>query len=87
MPRKASSDSPMNTQVRVPDTDSLNRLLACPPMLLELTFDQLRTLAVVQEADSANSAARLLGREQSSVQKQIDTLTVVSSGCAANCWQ
>jgi DNA-binding transcriptional LysR family regulator len=74
MPRKASSDSPMNTQVRVPDTDSLNRLLACPPMLLELTFDQLRTLAVVQEADSANSAARLLGREQSSVQKQIDTL-------------
>jgi DNA-binding transcriptional LysR family regulator len=43
-------------------------------MLLELTFDQLRTLVVVQEADSANGAARILGREQSSVQKQIDTL-------------
>jgi DNA-binding transcriptional LysR family regulator len=43
-------------------------------MLLELTFDQLRTLVVVREADSANGAARMLGREQSSVQKQIDTL-------------
>src|SRR5215471_3867110 len=63
-----------NPSVRVPDNDSLNRLLACPPMLLELTFDQLRTLVVVQEADSANAAARILGREQSSVQKQIDTL-------------
>ena len=39
-------------------------------MLLELTFDQLRTLVVVQEA----GAARILDREQSSVQKQIDTL-------------
>ncbi len=43
-------------------------------MLLEFTFDQLRTLVVVQEAGSANGAARILGREQSSVQKQIDTL-------------
>jgi molybdenum-dependent DNA-binding transcriptional regulator ModE len=43
-------------------------------MLLELTFDQLRTLVVVQEAGSANGAARILDREQSSVQKQIDTL-------------
>ena len=60
--------------MRVPDIDSLNRLLACPPMLLELTFDQLRTLVVVREADSANGAARMLGREQSSVQKQVDTL-------------
>ena len=63
-----------NPRVRVPDTDSLNGLLACPSMLLELTFDQLRTLVVVQEAGSANGAARILGREQSSVQKQIDTL-------------
>jgi DNA-binding transcriptional LysR family regulator len=63
-----------NLQVRVSNTNSLNRLLACPPMLLEFTFDQLRTLVVVQEADSANGAARILGREQSSVQKQIDTL-------------
>jgi DNA-binding transcriptional LysR family regulator len=70
----AQSRMPANSRVRVPDTDSLNGLLACPPMLLEFTFDQLRTLVVVQEADSANGAARILGREQSSVQKQIDTL-------------
>jgi DNA-binding transcriptional LysR family regulator len=60
--------------VRVPSADSLNGLLSCPPMLLEVTFDQLRTLVVVQEAGSANGAARLMGREQSSVQKQLDTL-------------
>jgi DNA-binding transcriptional LysR family regulator len=63
-----------STTVRVPSTDSLNGLLSCPPMLLDVTFDQLRTLVVVQEAGSANGAARILGREQSSVQKQIDTL-------------
>jgi DNA-binding transcriptional LysR family regulator len=74
MTDSAPSGTPANPRVRVPDTDSLNGLLACPPMLLELTFDQLRTLVVVQEADSANDAARILGREQSSVQKQIDTL-------------
>ena len=55
-------------------TDALNGLLACSPMLLEFTFDQLRTLVVVQETGSAHAAARILGREQSSVQKQIDTL-------------
>jgi DNA-binding transcriptional LysR family regulator len=43
-------------------------------MLLDLTLDQLRTLVVVQEVGSANGAAHILGREQSSVQKQIDTL-------------
>ena len=63
-----------STGVRVEGADSLNGLLACPPLLLEFTFDQLRTLVVVQEAGSANGAARILGREQSSVQKQIDTL-------------
>jgi DNA-binding transcriptional LysR family regulator len=68
------SSTPAKSRVGVPDTDLLNGLLVCPPMLLELTFDQLRTLVVVHEADSANSAARILGREQSSVQKQIDTL-------------
>jgi DNA-binding transcriptional LysR family regulator len=62
------------TPVRVPGHDSLNGLLACPPLLLEVTFDQLRTLVVVRETGSANGAARLLGREQSSVQKQLDTL-------------
>ena len=59
----ALSGTPANPQVRVPGTDSLNWLLACPPMLLEFTFDQLRTLVVVQEAGSANSAARILGRD------------------------
>jgi DNA-binding transcriptional LysR family regulator len=68
------SGTSANSQVRVPGTDSLDWLLACPPTLLEFTFDQLRTLVVVQEAGSANGAARILGREQSSVQKQIDTL-------------
>ena len=71
---RAPSGTPANPRVRVRDNDSLNGMLAYPPMLLELTFDQLRTLVVVQEAESANGAARILGREQSSVQKQIDTL-------------
>ena len=74
MTDSAQPGTPANPQVSVPDTDPLNGLLACPPMLLEFTFDQLRTLVVVKEADSANGAARILGREQSSVQKQIDTL-------------
>lgn len=74
MTDNSPSGTPGTPQVRVPGTDSLNWLLACPPTLLELTFDQLRTLVVVQEAGSANGAARILGREQSSVQKQIDTL-------------
>lgn len=74
MTDSAQPGTPANPQVSVPDTDPLNGLLACPPMLLEFTFDQLRTLVVVKEADSANTAARILGREQSSVQKQIDTL-------------
>lgn len=74
MTDRAKSPVPANPRVRVPDTDSLNELLTCSSTLLELTFDQIRTLVVVHEADSANGAARLLGREQSSVQKQIDTL-------------
>lgn len=37
-------------------------------------MDQLRTLIAVHETGSALNAARLLGREQSSVQKQLDTL-------------
>lgn len=44
------------------------------PGLLETTFDQLRTLVLVAETGSALGAARVLGREQSSVQKQLDTL-------------
>ncbi|WP_205718366.1 LysR family transcriptional regulator [Actinomadura sp. WMMA1423] len=53
---------------------SLDSLLECPPGLLDMTFDQLRTLLVVHETGSALRAARVLGREQSSVQKQLDTL-------------
>jgi DNA-binding transcriptional LysR family regulator len=60
--------------IRVRGSDSLNSLLSCQPQLLEFTFDQLRTLVVVQETGSANGAAQVLGREQSSVQKQVDML-------------
>ena len=49
-------------------------LLECPAGLLDMTFDQLRTLLVVHEKGNALRAARVLGREQSSVQKQLDTL-------------
>lgn len=59
------SQSPLNV---------IDELLGCPPALLETTFDQLRTLLVVHEAGTALRAARALGREQSSVQKQLDTL-------------
>lgn len=49
-------------------------LLACSPDLLDLTWDQMRTLIVVREAGTALAAAKILGREQSSVQKQLDIL-------------
>jgi DNA-binding transcriptional LysR family regulator len=42
--------------------------------LLDITFDQLRTLLLVADTGSALRAARMLDREQSSVQKQLDTL-------------
>ncbi|WP_372412292.1 LysR family transcriptional regulator [Streptomyces luteireticuli] len=42
--------------------------------MLDLTWDQLRTLIVVHETKTALAAARLLDREQSSVQKQLDIL-------------
>ncbi|GAA3926317.1 hypothetical protein GCM10023085_04560 [Actinomadura viridis] len=60
----------------------LDELLDCPPALLDTTFDQLRTLLVVYETGSALRAARALGREQSSVQKQLDTL---NRNCQALC--
>ncbi|WP_207946564.1 LysR family transcriptional regulator [Actinomadura sp. 7K507] len=53
---------------------TLDAILECPAGLLDMTFDQLRTLLVVHETGSALRAARVLGREQSSVQKQLDTL-------------
>ncbi|MEU4806351.1 LysR family transcriptional regulator [Actinosynnema sp. NPDC023587] len=49
-------------------------MLDVPPHLLDLSLDQLRTLAVVRIAGSAQRAAKALGREQSSVQKQLDNL-------------
>ncbi|MQS38426.1 LysR family transcriptional regulator [Streptomyces katsurahamanus] len=49
-------------------------LISCSPDLLDLTWDQLRTLIVVREAGTALAAAKVLGREQSSVQKQLDIL-------------
>jgi DNA-binding transcriptional LysR family regulator len=68
----------------VPTSDRtvLDELLDCPPALLDTTFDQLRTLLVVYETGSALRAARVLGREQSSVQKQLDTL---NRNCQALC--
>jgi DNA-binding transcriptional LysR family regulator len=55
-------------------TDLRSRLLQSPAALLDTTMDQLRTLIMVHEVGTALAAARLLGREQSSVQKQLDTL-------------
>jgi DNA-binding transcriptional LysR family regulator len=66
--------SDTRTTVQVAHADRLAGLAAYPAALLEVTFDQLRTLLMVQETGSALAAARALGREQSSVQKQLDTL-------------
>ncbi|APU16621.1 MULTISPECIES: LysR family transcriptional regulator [Actinoalloteichus] len=54
--------------------DVLTTLLGCPPEMLDVSLDQLRTLAVVRTTGTAQRAARVLGREQSSVQKQLDSL-------------
>lgn len=45
-----------------------------PVRVLDVSLDQLRTLAVVHTTGTAQRAARVLGREQSSVQKQLDNL-------------
>jgi DNA-binding transcriptional LysR family regulator len=64
----------------VPDIDDadaagvLATLLGCPPEMLDVSLDQLRTLAAVHTTGTAQRAARALGREQSSVQKQLDNL-------------
>jgi DNA-binding transcriptional LysR family regulator len=49
-------------------------LLDSPLALMDTTMDQLRTLIVVHETGTALGAARALGREQASVQKQLDTM-------------
>ncbi|GAA3841112.1 hypothetical protein GCM10022243_04370 [Saccharothrix violaceirubra] len=66
----------MSTSARLllPAGNQLSRLLHASPVLMDTTFDQLRTLITVYETRSALRAARALGREQSSVQKQLDTL-------------
>ena len=53
--------------LRVPATGALADLLACPPPLLDVTLDQLRTLLTVRETGSPLAAARILGREHSSL--------------------
>ncbi|MFD7654220.1 LysR family transcriptional regulator [Actinosynnema sp. NPDC059797] len=63
-----------STQLLLPAGNRLSRLLHASPVLLDTTLDQLRTLIAVYETRSALRAARVLGREQSSVQKQVDTL-------------
>ena len=45
-----------------------------PLALMDTTMDQLRTLVVVHDTGTALGAARALGREQASVQKQLDTM-------------
>ncbi|WP_246256824.1 LysR family transcriptional regulator [Amycolatopsis anabasis] len=60
--------------LRLPAVNRRSRLLQSPQALLDTTMDQLRTLIAVREAGTALGAARLLGREQSSIQKQLDTL-------------
>lgn len=59
--------------------DMLATLLGCPPEMLDVSLDQLRTLAVVHTTGTAQRAARALGREQSSVQKQLDNLNRAAS--------
>jgi DNA-binding transcriptional LysR family regulator len=60
--------------VRVAATGPLTDLLDTPGRLLDITLDQLRTLLVVHHTGSPLAAARTLGREHSSVRKQLDTL-------------
>ena len=61
---------------QVPPT-TMNDLLDGPAPLLDVTFDQLRTLLAVRETGAPLPAARLLDREHSSVRKQLDSLNRV----------
>ena len=65
---------------QVPPT-TMNDLLDGPAPLLDVTFDQLRTLLAVRETGAPLPAARLLDREHSSVRKQLWTVPgLVDSG-------
>jgi DNA-binding transcriptional LysR family regulator len=63
----------MSGPIELGSADPLAELVGSPASLLDLTLDQLRTLAVVHQTGTALRAARLLGREQSSIQKQLNT--------------
>ncbi|GAB1512535.1 LysR family transcriptional regulator [Actinophytocola sp. KF-1] len=60
--------------IELAPADATSELVQMPGPLLDLTVDQLRTLVIVHEEGNALGAARRLGREQSSVQKQLNTL-------------
>ena len=60
--------------VAVSTADVMETIEHSDRALLELTLDQLRTLVMVRRTGSALRAAERLGRQQSSVQKQLDTL-------------
>jgi DNA-binding transcriptional LysR family regulator len=64
--------------IELAPTDVTTELGQTPGPLLDLTIDQLRTLVIVRREGNALRAARVLGREQSSVQKQLNTLNEVS---------
>ena len=64
--------------VELHSADPLADLTDAPGSLLDLTLDQLRTIVVVRHTGTALRAARRLGREQSSVQKQINALNDIA---------
>ncbi len=69
----------MPVQLSVSAAQEIADALGCPAPLLDVTFDQLRTLLAVCQSGSPLQAARLLGREHSSVRKQVDTLNRIFS--------
>ena len=70
----AEVKGPVTNPVQVAATEPVSALLDTPLELLDVTMDQLRTLVLVHHTGSALRAARALGRAQSSVQKQLNTL-------------
>jgi hypothetical protein len=72
--RRREGGEELVTEGRLASVSGPGEVATVEPGMLETTFDQLRTLVLVAETGSALSAARVLGREQSSVQKQLDTL-------------
>lgn len=64
--------------MKLQSADPSVELLRAPAEMLDITLDQLRTLVVVRREGTALRAARRLGREQSSVQKQLNTLNDIA---------